>query len=165
MENADPTTVIPVAAEESKMKKLIKQFSKFFVIGIINTIVDIGILNAETLITGAKEGYPYAIQKGFSFLVAVTMSYFMNKYWAFQDKAKENQGRKFSQFLFVSLIGMAINITAATVVVTYLKAPVNGMLHMSFLTDQVWVTIGALCGSASGLIWNFVGYKFWVFKK
>jgi putative flippase GtrA len=164
MENTN-TTTIPVADEENKIKKLMKQFSKFFIIGIINTIVDVGILNAETLITGAKQGYPYAIQKGISFLVAVTLSYFMNKYWTFQDKVRENEGRKFSQFLFVSIVGMAINISVATIVVTYFKAPVNGLLQMSFLTDQIWVTIGALCGSASGLIWNFVGYKFWVFKK
>ena len=117
------------------------------------------------MITGQKEGYAYAIQKGFSFMIAVTFSYFMNKYWAFQDKNKEQEGKKFSQFLFVSLIGMAVNMTAATVVVTYLQAPVTSTLNMSFLTPQMWVNIGALSGSAAGLLWNFVGYKFWVFKK
>ena len=167
MENTENPIATPemAAPEENKIKRLVKQFSKFFVIGVINTLVDIVILNIETLATGAKEGYPYAIQKGFSFMIAVIFSYFMNKYWAFQDKNKKGEGKKFSQFIFVSLVGMAINMTAATLVVTYLKVPVNGILHMSFLTDQIWVTIGALCGSASGLIWNFIGYKFWVFKK
>jgi putative flippase GtrA len=167
MENEEAVIPAPEVAipEENKIKKLMKQFSKFFIIGVINTLVDIVILNIETIMTGAKEGAPYAIQKGFSFMVAVIFSYFMNKYWAFQDKNKEGEGRKFSQFIFVSLVGMAINMTVATLVVTYLKAPINGILHMSFLTDQIWVTVGALCGSASGLIWNFIGYKFWVFKK
>lgn len=147
--------------EGGKIKKLIKQFSKFFVIGIINTGVDLGVLNLETFFTEARQGYPYAIQKGVSFMVAVTFSYFMNKYWAFQDKNKEGEGKKFSQFIFVSLIGMAINMTAATLTVTYLQP----VFKIGFLTPQMWVNIGALAGSASGLVWNFVGYKFWVFKK
>ena len=166
MENTDINNVaMTPVAEESKIKKLIKQFAKFFVIGITNTGIDLLILNAATMITGQKEGYAYAIQKGFSFMVAVTFSYFMNKHWAFQDKSKEQEGKKFSQFLFVSLIGMAINMTAATLVVTYLQTPVTSMLNMSFLTPQMWVNIGALSGSAAGLLWNFFGYKFWVFKK
>jgi hypothetical protein len=60
---------------------------------------------------------------------------------------------------------MLINVTAATVVVTYLKPVINPALNLAFLTDQIWVNIGALGGTAIGLIWNFAGYKFWVFKK
>ncbi len=164
MENINEVAMTPII-EESKIKKLIKQFAKFFVIGVMNTLIDLVILNAETLITGQKEGYQYAIQKGFSFMVAVTFSYFMNKYWAFQDKNKEKEGKKFSQFMFVSVIGMAINITVATLVVTYLQTPINSVLNLEFLTPQMWVNIGALSGSIAGLFWNFVGYKFWVFKK
>lgn len=156
---ASPIQETPI--QDSKIKKLIQQFAKFFLIGIMNTLLDLLILNIETILTGAKSGYPFAIQKGVSFLVAVCFSYFMNKYWAFQDKDKEKQAKKFSQFLFVSLIGMGINMTAATVAVTY----VQPLIHINALTPQLWVTIGGLCGSAAGLLWNFVGYKFWVFKK
>ena len=149
----------------SKIQTLINQFGKFFLVGIMNTLVDLIILNGETILSGVRQGSGYAIQKGVSFLVAVTFSYFLNKNWTFGDSSKQEQGKKFSQFIFVSLIGMAINITVATVAVTYLKPVVNSMLHLSFLTDQLWVSLGALCGTAIGLIWNFIGYKFWVFKK
>jgi len=151
--------------QKINIKKTVKQFIKFGIIGVMNTGVDLAVLNAETLITGAKEGSLYAIQKGLSFLVAVTFSYFLNKNWTFRDKSKEDEGRKFSQFLFVSIVGMLVNVTAATVVVTYLKTPVNNLLNLPMLTDQLWVNIGALSGTALGLIWNFIGYKFWVFKK
>ena len=57
MENVETTIATPeVAIEEGKIKKLIRQFSKFFVIGVINTLVDIVILNIETIATGAKSG-------------------------------------------------------------------------------------------------------------
>ena len=154
-----------VQGQPSKIKVLINQFGKFFLVGIMNTLVDLIILNGETLLSGVKQGSGYAVQKGLSFLVAVTFSYFLNKNWTFGDSSKQEQGKKFSQFLFVSVIGMIINISVATVAVTYLKPVVNSILQLSFLTDQLWVSLGALCGTFFGLIWNFIGYKFWVFKK
>ncbi len=156
---------MPIPVSENGVKKTGKQFLKFALVGVMNTLVDLIVLNTETLLTGVKDGSGYAVQKGFSFLVAVTFSYVLNKHWTFEDKSQENQARKFSQFLSVSIIGMLINVTTATVVVTYLKPVVNPALNLSFLTDQIWVNIGALSGTAIGLIWNFIGYKFWVFKK
>lgn len=159
MENSIP------APTSNPTKKFIEQFAKFVLVGIMNTAVDLIILNIETVLSGVREGSGYAIQKGISFLAAVTFSYFINKYWTFQDQSKENEGKKFSQFFFVSAIGMIINVSVATVVVTYLKTPINDVLNLSILTDQLWVSLGALCGTAIGLFWNFIGYKFWVFKK
>ncbi|MFC1638628.1 GtrA family protein [Patescibacteria group bacterium] len=149
----------------SNTKETLKQIIKFGMVGVMNTLVDLVILNIETLLTGITDGLGYTIQKGISFLAAVIFSYFLNKHWTFRDKSKEQEAKKFSQFVFVSTIGMIINVTTATLVVTYLKAPVNEMLQLGFLTDQLWVNIGALSGTAVGLIWNFIGYKLWVFKK
>lgn len=157
------TTIIEEKGSKTKIISI--QFIRFALVGVMNTLVDLIVLNAETLMTGVKEGPGYAIQKGASFLVAVIFSYFLNKNWTFRDKSEEGQTKKFSQFLFVSIIGMLVNVTTATVVVTYLKPVINPALDLSILTDQMWVNIGALSGTAVGLIWNFIGYKFWVFKK
>jgi len=140
--------------------KLYQQAGKFILVGIMNTLVDLIILNLETIASGQRSGGAYAIQKAVSFIVAVTFSYYVNKNWTFEDKSKEQQGRKFSQFIGVSLVGMLINVTVATVVVTYVR-PVLGLN----ISAQLWVSLGALCGTAVGLFWNFIGYKFWVFKK
>lgn len=146
----------------TNFKNTFRQFIKFGLVGVMNTLVDLIILNIETSITDIRDGSGYAVQKGVSFLAAVIFSYFVNKYWTFQDTSKEKEAKKFSQFVFVSIIGMIINVTTATLVVTYLKAPVNEIIPFS---DSLWVNIGALSGTAIGLFWNFVGYKLWVFKK
>lgn len=151
--------------QKSSIKKIVAQFGKFFLVGTMNTLIDLVIINIETILSGVKQGPGYAVQKGASFLVAVTFSYFLNKNWTFEDSSKEEQAKKFSQFLIVSIVGMIINVTVATLAVTYLKPIVNNTLQLAFLTDQLWVSIGALCGTAIGLIWNFIGYKFLVFKK
>jgi putative flippase GtrA len=149
----------------AKIKRIGEQFSKFFLVGVMNTGVDLAILNVEMAITGIAIGLSYSAQKALSFLFAVTFSYFINKYWTFQDKSKKDEGRKMSTFFIVSLVGMTINVVVASVVVTYLQAPINNIINLSMLTPKLWGTIGALCGTAVGLIWNFIGYKLWVFKK
>jgi hypothetical protein len=68
--------------------------------------------------------------------------------------------------MLVSLSGMIVNITIATLTVTFLKGIVNNFLNNpEFLNDTVWVNLGALAGTAVGMIFNFSGYKFHVFKK
>lgn len=150
---------------ENKTQQLAAQFGKFVLVGIMNTLVDLIVLNVEMAVTGIVIGAGYSAEKAISFLFAVTFSYFINKHWTFQDKSREDEGKKMSQFFAVSLVGMLINVTIATIIVTYLQIPLNNILHLSFLTPKLWGTVGALGGTAVGLIWNFVGYKFIVFKK
>lgn len=151
--------------EKNKIKNLIQQFSKFFLVGIMNTGVDLVILNTLMFLSGIASGLGYSLQKAVSFLGAVTFSYFLNKYWTFQDKSKESEGKKMSQFFAVSFIGMLINVGTASLVVNYLQTPITTALNLPELDPKLWGTFGALCGTAVGLFWNFIGYKLWVFKK
>ncbi|MEO5361474.1 MAG: GtrA family protein [Nitrospirota bacterium] len=141
--------------------KSIKQFISFALIGVLNTFVDLLVLNIETVITGMKTGTPYALQKGISFLFGVACSYYFNKRWAFKDKSKERLGVKFSLFMMISVVGALINVATAAFSVTYLRS----ILNYETLSAQVWVNIGALLGTAAALAWNFLGYKFFVFKE
>jgi putative flippase GtrA len=143
---------------------VIGQFLRFGLIGGMNTGVDLIILNLLMFSTGLYEGQPYSLFKAISFCCAATFSYFMNKNWAFRDKSKEKNISKFSQFFAVSVIGAIINVTIASLVVNYAK-PITTFDAVISISDPLWGTIGALCGTAIGLIWNFMGYKLIVFKK
>jgi len=144
-----------------KRYPIIPQFAKFVLIGFMNFFIDIAVLNVEMAVSGKSTGAYYTAFKAFSFLCAVIFSYFFNKYWAFQDKKKTEQGKQFTQFLSVSIIGMIINVTTASLVVSFI-APAATFITLS---GKLWGNLGAVGGSAVGLIWNFIGYKFWVFKK
>lgn len=143
----------------------IGQFVRFGLIGGLNTGVDLVILNILMFSTGFFTGTPYTFFKAISFIFAATFSYFMNKQWAFKDNAKEKAVKKFSQFFAVSLIGMVINVSIASLVVIYLQPIFSAQITFFTLDPKLWGSIGALCGTAIGLIWNFIGYKFFVFKK
>ncbi|MDZ7612108.1 MAG: GtrA family protein [Candidatus Moranbacteria bacterium] len=149
-----------------KKYPVVGQFLRFGLIGGMNTGIDLVILFILMSISGITAGIGYAVFKTISFSAAATFSYFMNKTWAFKDNSQKKQVQKFSQFFTISIIGAGINVGTATVVVTYLK-PLIGITDLGAiaLTGEIWGIIGGLCGTAVGLMWNFLGYKFIVFKK
>jgi putative flippase GtrA len=151
-----------------KKYPVIGQFVRFGLIGGLNTGVDLVILNILMFSFSVFEGTGYSVLKATSFCFAATLSYFLNKYWAFRDNSENHKVVQFSQFFVVSVIGAIINVSVATLIVTFIKPAFGGeveILMINPLKDQIWGTIGALGGTAIGLIWNFLGYKLLVFKK
>lgn len=128
------------------------QFSKFFLVGGMNVLIDLGILSLLIVLFKTDKGLWYSVFKGLSFLLATVNSYFWNKLWTF-----ETEKGKFDQFLTVSLIGLLINVGTASLIVNLISIPFG-------LTASAWAIIGALGGSLAGLTLNFLGYKFIVFK-
>jgi len=136
---------------------LIKQFSRFVVIGFVNTAIDFAILNLLMWWMGIYSGPWIILLNGISFSVAVTNSYFWNKYWTFKDKNKI-EAKEFSQFILVTLIGMAIN-SGVIYGITTLISPVFG------INPELWANLAKAAATGFSLIWNFIGYKMFVFKK
>lgn len=152
-----PTNTTPTSA---RLKRIIKQFSKFFIVGIVNTGIDFTVLNIEMLTTGITSGPALIFFNVISFSVAVVNSYFMNKYWTFEDKRPDadKAAVKFSQFIGVSIVGISINSALVYAFATFIP-PMFG------LSAQLWVNVGKLLATGASLVWNFVGYKLWVFKR
>ena len=136
---------------------MIWQLAKFILIGVLNTIIDLGILNFLMYEFNVFSGLLYSSFKGISFLGATTNSYFWNKFWTFNSKKKVHK-KEFTQFFFISGIGFLINIGTATIIV-------NAIGPQFGLSSKVWANFGAIIASFAGMTWNFLGYKFWVFKK
>lgn len=152
---------------------LVWQIAKFGVIGVLNTLVDLGVMayllfifrktfliQPESIIFSAVLFTVsfYTVYKAISFIVANINSYFWNKYWTFEQKTAENKGVEFTSFLVVSIIGFILNITVASLIFQSLSASAGLSLEQRGL-------LGALAGTIVGLGWNFAGYKFIVFKK
>lgn len=140
------------------MNLIAGQLLRFAIIGGINTLVDFAILNALSWVTGIYSGDGIIILNIISFTVAVVNSYFLNKRWAFQDPSGGAGSRKFTLFLAVSVIGAMIN-TATVRIITTNVDPVLG------LAPELWLNAAKAAATGLSLIWNFVGYKFWVFRK
>ncbi|HAT73813.1 MAG: GtrA-like protein [Candidatus Moranbacteria bacterium GW2011_GWF2_36_839] len=150
---------------------VIWQIAKFGVTGVLNVLVDFGVLTILTIYlkkyfaissTDIFLGFgvlivtTYSLYKAISFTIANINSYFWNKYWTFDENKQKKS--EFGQFFVVSIVGFIINVAVASFVFNYIH-PFAGMG-----SDQ-WGLIGAAAGSIIGLVWNFLGYKFLVFKK
>ncbi|MBI5306288.1 GtrA family protein [Candidatus Wolfebacteria bacterium] len=145
------------------------QVGKFGVIGVLNTLVDWGVLasfiflfrkyfqieSKDVLFLGITF---YSLYKAISFIVANVNSYYWNKYWTFASGAAKRTKAQFSQFFVVSILGFGINVGIASYIFKAIN-PVGGLN-----LDQ-WGIIGAAVGSIAGFAWNFIGYKFIVFKE
>ncbi len=138
---------------------LFKQLARFIVVGVINTGIDLIVLNILINFSdkGSKGGAYYSLFKAIAFLVALTNSYFMNKHWTFAGKGSSNKAIEISEFIIVSAVGFVINVVVASLVINYIPAVAGA--------DKYWPSFAALCGTAIGLIWNFLGYKLVVFEK
>ena len=138
-------------------KKTINQFGKFVVIGLMNTVIDFAILNFLMWWTGIYSGASIILLNMVSFSIAVFNSYFWNKYWTFKDLDKV-EAKEFSQFILVTLIGLAIN-SSIVYGITTLVSPMFG------ISPELWANLAKVAATGFSLIWNFIGYKFIVFNR
>ncbi len=153
----------------SKKIAVLWQIGKFGVIGVLNTLVDWGILTLSIIIFRKYleiesneillwEITFYSLYKSISFIIANINSYYWNKYWTFSTGILSKTKAEYLQFLAISIVGFTLNVGIASFIFNYVN-PLGGLN-----LDQ-WGIIGAAAGSIIGLIWNFLGYKFIVFKK
>jgi putative flippase GtrA len=141
-----------------KKYPVLLQIFSFAVIGVGNTLLDFIILNILLWTTQIFSGPWLFIFNVISFSIATTNSYYWNKRWTFKNKSKDKTPVLFSQFFIVSIIGAAINSTTVYLIATYTD-PILG------LSDGLWANVAKIIATALSLIWNFLGYKFIVFKK
>jgi len=142
----------------SKIRPFFFQLAKFGLIGVANTVVDLGIYNLFIYLSDVSSGYLIVVFKSFSVLAAIVNSYVWNKFWSFEKKEVHNVGEEFTQFLMVSLVGLLLNVGITAFVVNVIGAPVG-------VAEKTWANVGGLTASILVLTWNFIGYKFFVFKK
>lgn len=132
-----------------------RQFIIFSFIGIINTIVDLFVLNILILIFNNSLLWQFPIFKGISFIFACSLSYLLNSYFTFKDKNLNLF--KYFKFITASLSGVFINILFSTIFFLYLKD-----INYSTIIKS---TVSAIVGSIVSFIWNYFIYKKFIFNK
>lgn len=132
------------------------QIAKFGEVGVFNTFFDWGIVNLLMLITGIFAGFWFSVFNVISFILANIASFFWNKHWIFSSSDKQAV-KSFLQFFVVSLIGMGIKVGVASLIVNVIGAQMG-------ISQELWANVGLAFATAFSMIWNFLGYKFIVFK-
>ncbi len=147
-----------IAAQIGKKISVIFQIAKFAAVGAFNTFLNWGVVNLLMAITQIFTGPMFILFNGIAFLAANTASYFWNKYWTFSSGSNDKATGNFLQFFAVTLIGLGVLELVSYVIVAYVT-------HPSVFTPARWANVGVALGTLLALVWNFIGYKFIVFKK
>ncbi len=126
----------------------IRQFMRFGIVGLANTAVDFGIFTFLTRVVKPFNTH-YLVANVISFSIAVTNSYFLNKYWTFRDKGRLSL-TQFPKFLLSNVVALGFNEFVLFALVSY--AGLYDLLAKAF-------AIGV------SLFWNFFVNKYWVFRQ
>ena len=133
------------------------QLAKFALIGAVFAIFDLIILNILMVYFGITKGIDYTIFATISFILATLAKYVVDKFWAFEQKEGKVK-TEFSKFFIITIISAGIQIGIASIVVNLIGSQFG-------ITALAWGSIGKIIGILFAMTWNFVGYKFIVFKK
>ena len=157
-------------------QKTAKQAGKFVVVGVLNTLIDFAVLNILVFL-GFTAAFTLLNQKFLianiiSVAVAMINSFILNRQWTFRS-AGGSVYFEILKFLIITIIVIFVihqlifsllyyrfNILADAAVAIVHLVKLNGIFSDQFIILNVAKVI-AVIGS---LIWNFLGYKFIVFK-
>lgn len=134
------------------------QAAKHLLIGALAMVVDLKIFEFLVWLLTLFAPINPLISKGISFLLATLLKYLGNKYWAFQKHEKENLNKEAIQFLRITLLGLLMDIG----IFYYLVKITGPQLNLSL---EGWVKLSVIFAALAAALWNFLGYKFLVFKK
>lgn len=85
-----------------------------------------------------------------AFVIALCVSFTLQKFWTFGDRETSDVHKQASSYVVVQLLNLAVNAAALYVLVQYF-----GM----------WYLLAQLLVSALIALWNFLIYKFIIFKR
>ncbi|KKQ68603.1 MAG: hypothetical protein A2626_02890 [Candidatus Nealsonbacteria bacterium RIFCSPHIGHO2_01_FULL_38_55] len=134
------------------------QLAKFLLIGALFAVFDLAILNGLMEYFNATSGIKYLIFVSISFIIATSVKYFVDKFWAFEKSSADKVGSEFGLFFAITAISAGIQIGIAHIIVNVIGARLG-------LNPLVLGNVGKIAGIAIASAWNFIGYKFFVFKK
>lgn len=128
------------------MRKLIEQFLKFGVVGVIAFLIDYGVL---MLLSQAFHVDP-VIAATVSFTVSVVFNYLASMRFVFTHREDLSKQKEFVIFVILSVIGLIIN----DIIIA---------LGTAWLGDSALVVTGTkLVATFVVMIWNFFSRKKWL---
>jgi putative flippase GtrA len=125
------------------------QAVRFLIVGLLNTVVDLGAFYLLTLIPGM----PDIAAKTISYVLGICNSFVWNKYWTFSAGSSQRGVREFAVFFAVNLPPLVVNIVVFT------------LLGLWVDSGSTWVRLGkAFAAAVISVAWNFLGSRYLAFR-
>ena len=123
---------------------------KFVLVGVVNTIVGTSVM----FIMYNVFSFNYWISSAANYVVGSIVSYFLNKYFTFQDKEKS----------WKTVVRFVLNISVCYLIAYGLARPLVRMALGGF-SQTIQENIAMLAGMCLFVVVNYSGQRFFVFRK
>ena len=123
---------------------------KFILVGIVNTLVGTGVMFALYNLAGCN----YWVSSAANYIVGSIVSYFLNKYFTFQDKSRS----------FKTVVRFVVNISVCYLLAYGIAKPVT-LWILSGQPQKIQENIAMLVGMGLFVCLNYIGQRFITFKK
>jgi putative flippase GtrA len=125
------------------------QAARFVIVGLMNTVVDLGVF----MLLDHIQGMPEVAAKGVSYALGICNSFFWNKHWTFNAAKSQKGWREFGMFSLVNLPPLIVNLVVFTALGLWIDS------------GSRWVQLGKAFGAAVvAVIWNFLGSRYFAFR-
>lgn len=131
----------PLIAERPR----VKQFVKFGMVGAMNTILDYGLYTFFVTLIHIN----YLVANALSFCVALINSFYLNRNWTFRQGGS-NWRREAIKYFVVYISGLLIG---------------EALLYIFVDRFHIHELLGKAMIVAVVLFWNYLGIRFWAFRK
>ena len=138
--------------------KLLGQIGKYGIVGCLNVLVSVALFNLLMFLTGIAAGWPIDVFFIVSSGVAITHSFFWNKFWIFETRGSNTAKKEYTKFFIIS-VSIALFVTFLMhILVNVIGAPRG-------IGPKIWANISLVLLIPVSFMGNFFSYKFFVFKK
>ncbi|MDE1892694.1 MAG: GtrA family protein [Betaproteobacteria bacterium] len=134
----------------NKPHKLNKQhYFSFIVAGTCGFIVDAGVVT----ILSKFWGMGLVLAKVFSFLLAVTVTWIINRRYTFKYQYNKSLVNEWVHYFLANSVGAIINNSLYIIMI------------MSVTTTKIYPALAVAIGSLGGMFFNYIASRWWVFKQ
>ena len=124
--------------------KILRQFIKFCIVGIANTLLDYAVYLFFTRIFGFYFLYANII----STIAGMTSSFIFNKYWTFKNREKDFK-KQYLKFVIVNVIYFFLY---------------NGIFYCLVEIFGIYDLIAKIIAVFICIFWNFLANRYWTFR-
>lgn len=143
-----------------------REISSFGLVGLLNTAINFGILNALMLLTHQQQGFWLIVFNGCAFMGGVVNSYLLNTNFTFRTHHKESlwNAGLFARFLGATLSGLAINTIVIWLTLPLLTHAGNAGNADAINRSLLAINVSKAIATLISLCWNYGVMKRWVYN-
>ena len=130
------------------------QVLRFSMVGGLNTLVDLGILNSLLWLFPTNSTPTLLAYNSLAYSLGAVNSFLLNKYWTFGQKQKATRG-ELTRFALTTLFGIAWS--------TLILWLASLVLHPILVNTTVWANASKVIAIGGTSLISYLGMRLWVF--